>query len=276
MSKQREFVERLRKEEFGIGADLDGDARTIVDNLTRKYRNLLATVAEDLNSKESHFILELIQNADDNHYHDGVAPSLSFQLEHDRLVVINNEVGFAEINVKALCSAGESSKKNKKGYIGEKGIGFKSIFKVTDTPEIHSNGFHFLFNRTDPKNLLGYVVPHWHEPDFKVDEQATTLIIPAKPGSIFTSKTLSDVSDTLLLFLGKLRQLEVTSPGRRDNFKREDNGALTTLTTASSGGKPVRQDYLRKKVDFDVSDILDVDAHLKLTRAARLKLTHPL
>jgi len=257
VSKQREFIERLRKEEFGIGADLDGDARTIVDNLTRKYRNLLATVAEDLNSKESHFILELIQNADDNHYHGGVAPSLSFQLENDRLVVINNESGFAEINVKALCSAGESSKKNKKGYIGEKGIGFKSIFKVTDTPEIHSNGFHFVFNRTDPNDLLGYVVPHWHEPDFKVDENATTLVIPAKPGSIFTSKTLSDVSDTLLLFLGKLRQLEVTSPGRRDSFKRQDNGALTTLITAKSGEKPVRQDYLRKKVDFDVSDILE-------------------
>ncbi|WP_374354292.1 sacsin N-terminal ATP-binding-like domain-containing protein [Thermomonas sp.] len=255
MSKQREFIERLRKEEFGIGADLAGDARTIVDNLTRKYRNLLATVAEDLNSKESHFILELIQNADDNHYHKGVAPSLSFRLEHDRLVVINNEAGFTENNVKALCSAGESSKKNKKGYIGEKGIGFKSIFKVTDTPEIHSNGFHFLFNRTDPKDLLGYVVPHWHEPDFELDERATTLVVPAKPGSAFTSKTLSGVSDTLLLFLGKLRQLEITSPGRIDRFTRQDRGALTTLITEKSGENPIPQDYLRKKVDFDVSDI---------------------
>ncbi|WP_374499732.1 sacsin N-terminal ATP-binding-like domain-containing protein [Pseudoxanthomonas sp.] len=255
MSKQRDFIERLRKEEFGIGADLDGDARTIVDNLTRKYRNLLATVAEDLNSKESHFILELIQNADDNHYREGVAPSLSFRMEPNRLVVVNNESGFDEVNVKALCSAGESSKKNKKGYIGEKGIGFKSIFKVTDTPEVHSNGFHFAFNRTDPKDLLGYVVPHWHEPDFKVDERATTLVLPAKPGSGFTKRTLADVSDTLLLFLGKLRQLEVVSPDRREHFKRHDHGALTTLTTTMSGEKPVRQDYLRKKVDFDVSDI---------------------
>lgn len=257
MSMQRKFIERIRKEEFGIGADLEGDARTIVDNMTRKYRNLLATVAEDLNSKESHFILELIQNADDNHYSPGVAPSLAFWLEKDRLVVVNNETGFTEVNVKALCSAGESSKKNKKGYIGEKGIGFKSIFKVTDTPEIHSNGFHFLFNRTDPNDLLGYVVPHWHQPDFRMAEEATTLVIPAKPGRIFSEEALADVSDTLLLFLGKLRHLEVKNPSRQESYQRHDDGVVTTLITAKSGEEPKRQDYLRNEVEFDTRDVVE-------------------
>jgi hypothetical protein len=257
VNKQREIIERIRKEEFGIDVDLQGDARTIVDNMTRKYRSLLATVAEDLNSKESHFILELIQNADDNNYHDGVSPSLAFRLERDCLVVVNNESGFVEANVKALCSAGESSKKNKKGYIGEKGIGFKSIFKVTDTPEVHSNGFHFLFNRTDPKDLLGYVVPHWREPSFVMDEQVTTLVMPAKPGNSFTQKTLVDVSDTLLLFLGKLRQLEVVCPDRRERYERRDSGAVTTLATERFGERPVRQNYLRKTVEIDSSDIVE-------------------
>ena len=96
-------------------------------------------MAEDLNSKESHFILELVQNADDNKYVKGVEPSLSFIAERQRLVVVNNEAGFLPEHVAALCSAGESSKKNKTGYIGEKAIGFKSVFKVTDAPEVHSN-----------------------------------------------------------------------------------------------------------------------------------------
>ena len=175
MDEKKALIERIRREEFGIGVDLHGEAKTVVANVVRKYRNLLSTVAEDLNSKESHFILELIQNADDNTYKPDVDPSLSFTINGDRIVVKNNEVGFEEKNVRALCSAAESSKKSEKrrGYIGEKGIGFKSIFKVTDSPEIHSNGFHFRFDRSNPQDLLGYVVPHWHEPSINLDDRTT-------------------------------------------------------------------------------------------------------
>ena len=105
MNKQKDLIELIRREEFGIGLELQGEAKTVADNMVRKYRNLLSTVAEDLNSKESHFILELIQNADDNNYRPNVDPSLSFTIADDRLVVRNNEIGFEERNVRALCSA---------------------------------------------------------------------------------------------------------------------------------------------------------------------------
>lgn len=106
----REVIEHIRRYEFGIGALLDAEGRVVVANMQRRYQNLLATVAEDLNSKESHFILELVQNADDNAYRDDVDPSLSFWAEESRLIVVNNELGFCPENVAALCSAGESSK----------------------------------------------------------------------------------------------------------------------------------------------------------------------
>ena len=42
---------------------------------------------------------------------------------------------------------------------GQKGIGFKSVFRVTDTPHIHSGGFHLHF---DVNSLpMGYILPHW-------------------------------------------------------------------------------------------------------------------
>lgn len=255
----REIVEHIRRFEFGIGASLEGDGRVVVNNMVRRYQSLLATVSEDLNSKDSHFILELVQNADDNRYRDGTAPSLSFRLSPDKLVVVNNEVGFTSENVKALCSAGESSKKNKAGYIGEKGIGFKSVFKVTDTPEIHSNGYHFRFNRTDPKDLLGYVVPHWQEPASQLDEQATTVVLPAKPGQPFTPDRLAELDATLLLFLGKVRQLEVLSSNGRFRYLRADSGSLTTLTTFKNedGGSEVasKTQYLRITKTIGMSDL---------------------
>lgn len=256
VSKQRELIERIRKEKFGIGVELHGDARTLFDNAISWIRNLLKIVAEDLYSKESHFVLELVQNADDNSYEPGVDPSLSFMMESDCLVVINNETGFEEKNIRALCSAGESSKSiDKGGYIGEKGIGFKSIFKVTDSPQIHSNGFHFRFDRSDSHDLLGYVVPHWNEPTLNLHENSTTLVIPAKSDHVFSSETLRSLSDPLLLFLRKLRHLEVATSEGTSSYKRVDRGSITTLVTTKSGLDPVGQDYLRKTITIDMSAI---------------------
>ena len=44
---------------------------------------------------------------------------------------------------------------------GQKGIGFKSVFRVTDCPEVHSNGYHMKFDvHSGP---MGYILPHWLE-----------------------------------------------------------------------------------------------------------------
>ena len=46
---------------------------------------------------------------------------------------------------------------------GQKGIGFKSVFRVTDCPEVHSNGFHIKFDVNS--GPMGYILPHWMEQD---------------------------------------------------------------------------------------------------------------
>ena len=56
-------------------------------------------------SKDTHFVLELIQNADDNDYpglqadgltvsRDATAPAVLFCVQRDRIAVYNNETGF--------------------------------------------------------------------------------------------------------------------------------------------------------------------------------------
>jgi hypothetical protein len=75
-----------------------------------------------LYSKKTHFVLELVQNADDNEYPSGVMPRLTIRLTPERIVLVNNETGFTAEHVGSLCSIGESSKAHRKGYIGEKGI----------------------------------------------------------------------------------------------------------------------------------------------------------
>jgi hypothetical protein len=70
----------------------------------------------DLYSKSAHFVLELVQNADDNSYAAGVVPTIEFhqkgqqQQQLEELVVCNNERGFREGDVEALCDVSRSTK----------------------------------------------------------------------------------------------------------------------------------------------------------------------
>lgn len=177
----QQFIERVRRS-FLVGDDLPEHLQEGALNLQTQLNNALRLLSEDLYSKKSHFVLELLQNADDNSYQQGTTPKLTFEIRPGRLVLSNNEIGFTEDNISAICKVGASSKaEDKQHHIGEKGIGFKSVFSVSNAPEIHSNGFHFRFDRTEPTNLLGYVVPTWCEPPEDANPDYTTIVLPIHP-----------------------------------------------------------------------------------------------
>lgn len=65
--------------------------------------------------------VSICQNADDNTYPSeaGVIPALAFVVEKDCITILNNETGFQEKNIRAICDVGRSTKgKHKYGYIG--------------------------------------------------------------------------------------------------------------------------------------------------------------
>ena len=100
-------------------------------NCTHSVSSVLTIcrVSTQLYTDITHFVLELIQNADDNDYRSNIHPTLRLQLSRSELLVECNEVGFSEENVRAICDLNASTKKWRKkvddGYIGEKGIGTK-------------------------------------------------------------------------------------------------------------------------------------------------------
>ncbi len=258
----RQVIERIRTEDYLLDIEQESDrVRRGARSLHKKLNSALELLSMDLYSKKSHFVLELVQNADDNDYPKGTVPKLTFKLDPERLVLLNNEVGFSERNVQALCSVGDSSKAKKSGYIGEKGIGFKSVFTVSNAPEIHSNGFHFRFDRTDDANLLGYVVPEWCEPDDEVKAGCTTVVLPAAPGYKFGQETIEDLDARLLLFLSQLKAIELEHEGARTSFRRRDKNGLSHLTTeiARPGVEPTTEEtrFVRIPVDFSMEKVPD-------------------
>ena len=76
--------------------------------------------------EQTRFLNELIQNADDCDYPEGVIPSFSLtQSPDDVLISGYNETGFSKQNVRAITAIGESTKSVLLGHtqqIGEKGV----------------------------------------------------------------------------------------------------------------------------------------------------------
>jgi hypothetical protein len=244
-----EVIDDIRTGEFLL--DIDSESARVrrgAKSLQGKLNRALTQLSEDLYSKQTHFVLELLQNADDNSYAPGVEPSLTFAISPERLLLRNNEKGFSEGDVRALCDVGKSSKTKKLGYIGEKGIGFKAVFTVSDRPEIHSNGYHFRFDRSDENNLLGFIVPMWCEPGTDGADGVTTIALPAKPDFRFSDDVLAEFDARLLLFLSKLRQLSVETAQGTVIYRRSELAhGLTRLDTVQL---PQRGPKLKSSVDF--------------------------
>lgn len=135
---------------------------------------LPCSVADQLYSTKFRFIYELLQNADDAQYGEGVVPTLTFRISSDGLTVESNEEGFTVLNVRAICSTGESSKINESDSTGEKGFGFKSVFGIADKVNIQSGKFSFRFEHRRGQDGIGMVAPIWTHPVAGSDKEVGT------------------------------------------------------------------------------------------------------
>lgn len=93
-----------------------------------------------MNPQPTHFVLEAVQNADDNDYVVD-APLLNITYFNDTILITSNETGFTNQNVQAICAISESTKTHRPDCTGEKGVGFKSFFKIAVAIHIASRGF---------------------------------------------------------------------------------------------------------------------------------------
>ncbi|MDZ7759487.1 MAG: hypothetical protein U5L00_04425 [Desulfovermiculus sp.] len=99
------------------------------------------------------------------------------------------------------------------GYIGEKGIGFKAVFRVTSSPYILSNDYSFSLPEYDPKTGLGYIVPQWvslSKNIFAINN--TNIILPLDKYEYNfdkIEKMFYDIEPETILFLNKLREIHI-------------------------------------------------------------------
>jgi len=173
----------------------------------RALEGSLLTVQKGF-SREGHYLYEFIQNAD-----DAGATTLRVELQQGQAMVFNDGGAFSSSDVDALCDVGHSAKSPEK-YIGHMGVGFKSVFLISDNAEVHSGDYHFAFRKTQEEPDFP-----WQVAPIRVDAGSvespwrTKFIIKLKDPVV--AKRLSEemqpesLNSRILLFLRSIRRLEL-------------------------------------------------------------------
>ena len=246
MNKQYEHIMRIRNE-YGLN-----DIKSIESIEQLEICIMHQKLTNDLYSKELIFS-GTIQNAEDNEYKQifvkaSVFLKLTRPIEGSvgALLIQNNEVVSIN-NIEAICAVGESTKTKASGYIGEKGIGFKSVFRITSTPHIYSGGYCIKLPEKLEGIDLGYIVPDWveHFPRC-VDKEQTSIILPLDKSDEFDFQKIRDMicqfTPETILFLKKITKLSlyVEDDYTLDVVKKQlDQGELNITATGNDRGKEI-------------------------------------
>ena len=153
-------------------------------------------IIADLYSDPTHFIFEIIQNAE-----DAKAKYVNFTLVDDSLIIEHNgdiftynEIDERYSDIHSITTVGNSTKKNDINKIGKFGAGFKSVFAVTNTPKIHSGKYHF--------EIKDFIIPIEIDP-INLENNITKIILPLKNEEVKEkiSEKLQNLEMETLLFL---------------------------------------------------------------------------
>jgi hypothetical protein len=206
-------------------------------------------------SDPTHFVYELLQNAEDAlnerrtqaDYHH-LPRAAKFKLFKNRLEFRHFGIPFAEKHVRAICDIARSSKDKNPGAIGHFGIGFKSVYAFTRRPEVHSGDESFVIEslvrpaaitrKQIAEGETVFILPFDH------DER-----LPDESHAIIATR-LRELGPRTLLFLRCLNQIDWEIDGAgfgsylRQAKKEAEGVERLTLAGEKRGRRTIREQWL--------------------------------
>jgi hypothetical protein len=204
-------------------------------------------LAAGLYDDRTHFIFELLQNAEDalgrrDEWHG--SRNVAFTLNSTRLMLSHFGKPFDQADVRSVCDIAESTKNE--SSIGRFGLGFKSVYTVTDLPEIHSGEEDFAIeNYVFPKRL----------PRSARAADETQIILPLKPEDASAASDITagfrHLGPGTLLFLRHIDEINWSVEGGASGFYMRNspeslgpNVHRITVIGQESGQPDVDQNWL--------------------------------
>ena len=196
---------------------------TKFDELVKKRKKWIETSKENkfdfesilagLYNDPSHFIYELLQNAED----EG-AKEAQIELFKDRLDFYHNGKDFDIEDIEGVTGIGISKKKEDLNLIGKFGVGFKSVFAITETPYISSGEYSI--------KIEDFVVPVIVDNEKK--RSGTLIRLPfnhrkRSQEEIFklTFKRLENLGLKTMLFLKNIEEIQWKTPYKSGHYLKE-------------------------------------------------------
>ena len=117
--------------------------------------NFLDTLSKQLSAKESTFVYELLQNANDYPV-EGQSVDVEFHITENYLLFLHTGDKFNVRNISGICGINEKEKVANKKTIGYKGIGFKTVFLNNHYVYIRTGAYSFRFDEGEtPEKKVG-------------------------------------------------------------------------------------------------------------------------
>jgi hypothetical protein len=188
------------------------ESKKLIESKKKLNDNSYELIA-NLYSDPSHFIFELIQNCEDaykRHSNFKGIKEIVFELFDDSVDIYHNGKPFDESDLKSISTFADSTKKTDINQIGKFGIGFKSVFYISDTPYIYSRD-NYSFKLND-FIILEKVAP-------KHNNYTTTYSLPFKEDQVqrihgIVKKGLENLNSLSLLFLDQISQIVIKISGQ--------------------------------------------------------------
>lgn len=192
----------------------------------------------------THFIFELLQNAEDAMSDSGPAGDgrVSFHLQDNTLKFTHCGRPFNEADVRGICGIALSTKDLT--AIGRFGIGFKSVYAFTDSPEIHSGEEHFAIHE--------YVLPV-AVPAVPTAVGETVILLPIREAEPDAKREivrgLRGLGSRVLLFLRNIKEIQWSvGAEHRGHYLREDkdrgDGVRDVLLVGSENDNYIEEQWL--------------------------------
>ena len=219
----------------------------------RKYGTEIGRIGPTLlgnrYADRAHFVFELLQNAEDalgNRKGSGGSSKTRFAVANGTIRFSHSGEPFTEQDVQAICGIVEGTKENDLTATGRFGIGFKSVYAVTDLPAVHSGEEHFA--------IRDYVHPIPVR-KLALERGETVITLPLRDDA---ADALHEVTSQLerlggertLLFLREISEIEwAVEDGpsgccRREEAAEKEGVRRVRLLSATDGEDPSEESWL--------------------------------
>lgn len=193
----------------GLTEQREKHKQSCIDNNDNSHE-----IIADLYSDPTHFIFEIIQNAEDTK-----AQYVNFNLLDDNLIIEHNGDAFTYSDIDSITTVGNSTKKDDINKIGKFGAGFKSVFAVTNTPKIHSGKYHF--------EIKDFIIPIEIN-RIALENNITKIILPLKNKEVQEkiSEKLQNLEMETLLFLNNINEIKYQTNSANGHYIKDDDNLI--------------------------------------------------